>query len=273
MRLFVSVLLAVAASASPEADPAVVYAGWPYAGYGYGLGHGYGLGYSLPVATYAHPTVGVVPTLGATPVAVGGYKAEAGSNGDLPGAVHEVPGLVGAPALATQEAAGGVKLTTGTGAYAVTGYNLVHALGKREAEAEPEADPALLYGRNVGFSLGGANAYTPFGLGGYYGLGLGYSGLAYNGLAHSGLVYSGLGHYGLGAHVIGKREAEAEPEADPEADPYLLYGHGLYGHGYGYSSLGYGYGYGLGYRGLGYRAYGGYYGYPHAYRGYYAYGK
>jgi hypothetical protein len=53
------------------------------------------------------------------PVAVGGYKAVAGEGG----AVHEVPGLVPAPALAKQESAGGVSLTTGTGAY-------VHLLGK-----------------------------------------------------------------------------------------------------------------------------------------------
>ena len=40
-------------------------------------------------------------------------KAVAGEGG----AVHEVPGLFGAPALAKQEAEGGVSLTTGTGVY------------------------------------------------------------------------------------------------------------------------------------------------------------
>merc|ERR1719244_2463397 len=127
MRLFACVLLAVAAGADP-----LLYTGVPY------------LYHHTPLV-YSVPSVGVVPTLGATPVAVGGYKAEAGSNGDLPGAVHEVPGVFGAPALATQESAGGVKLTTGTGAY-VVGHPLV---GKRSAEAEPaadaDADPYYLY--------------------------------------------------------------------------------------------------------------------------------
>merc|ERR1719350_2757593 len=88
---------------------------------------------------YAAPAAAVV-TGNAVPVSVGGYKAVAGSNGDLAGPVHEVPGLV--PALAThkQESSGDVSLSTGTG-------HLVHTLahgvyyGKREAEA----DPAVLY--------------------------------------------------------------------------------------------------------------------------------
>merc|ERR1711881_359579 len=117
-----------------------------------------GLPYLHAPLVYSVPSVGGVPTLGATPVAVGGYKAEAGSNGDLPGAVHEVPGIVGAPALATQESAGGVKLTPGTGAYAVVAHHLV---GKRSAGAEPaadadaDADPYYfysgLYGRRYGY--------------------------------------------------------------------------------------------------------------------------
>merc|ERR1711973_147669 len=78
-----------------------------------------------------------------------------------------------------------------------------HLLGKREAEAEPEAeaDPAVLYG-----------GYYGYGLGGYYG----YAGLPY--YAHAGLPYS-YGwtdgpNNGLGPHLLGKREAEAEPEAE-----------------------------------------------------------
>merc|ERR1712080_374885 len=123
------VLLAVAANAAPEADPALLYSGLGYVHGLYGLGYGYGLAapvVTAPVATSVVPKVGVVPTVGATPVAVGGYKA-------LAGAVHEVPGLVGAPALATQTSAGDVSLTTGTGAYAVTGHAITHHLGKREA--------------------------------------------------------------------------------------------------------------------------------------------
>merc|ERR1712080_223457 len=67
----------------------------------------------------------------------GGYKAEAGCNGDLCGPVHEVSALQGALALATQESSGEVKLTTGSG-HLVTSP-LLHTLvyGKREAEADP----------------------------------------------------------------------------------------------------------------------------------------
>merc|ERR1712025_223918 len=64
------------------------------------------------------------------PVAVGGYKAVAGDNGDLPGAVHEVPALVGAPALNTQ-ANEGTSLTVGTSAVVtskITGFNTAWSL-------------------------------------------------------------------------------------------------------------------------------------------------
>merc|ERR1711909_130111 len=88
--------------------------------------------------------------------------------------------------------------------------------GKRDAEAEAEAEP--YYG------------YTGLGY-----AGLGYAGLGYAGLGYAGLRHAGLGYTGLGVHY-GKREAEAEPKA--EAEPY-----------YGYAGLGYA---GLGYTGLGY---------------------
>jgi hypothetical protein len=307
MKFFACVLLAVAASAAPEADPALVYGTHGlYGGYGLGYGGvyggyaglgglgyaGHGLTYAAPVITHAVPTVGAVASIGATPVAVGGYKAVAGDNGELKGAVHEVPAVVGAPLLATQESAGGVSLTTGTGVYAVTGHTLHHALGKREADAE--ADPALLYGGYAGH-LG-------------YGLGYRYGGLynhgvyaaapvvtktvaapvvstVYGGLAHGLTTYGhglhGLGYgYGLGyGHgLYGYRHAVAAPvavksvekreaAAEPEADAYYGYRtYGGYGHGYGYG--GYGHGYGYGHR-LGY--YGGYG--HHGYSGYYGWGK
>merc|ERR1739844_185420 len=114
--------LAVASQAAPapEADPALLYAGYPYAGV-----------YGLPYAASA------VVTGNSVPVAVGGYKAVAGSNGDLAGPVHEVPGLVPALAVQKAESAGDVSLSTGTGALVAT-YG--HYYGKREA------DPALVYG-------------------------------------------------------------------------------------------------------------------------------
>merc|ERR1712098_950650 len=87
-----------------------------------------------------HPVASVV-TGNSVPVAVGGYKAVAGSNGDLAGPVHEVPGLVPALAVQKQESSGDVSLSTGTGALVHTPV-VAHYYGKRAAEA----DPALLYG-------------------------------------------------------------------------------------------------------------------------------
>merc|ERR1711935_491266 len=128
-----------------EAEPAVVlpYAGLPYAGLPYA-----GLPYAGPSLTYTVPEVKteITATNAAVPVAVGGYKAVAGDNGELKGAVHEVPAIFGAPALNTQvnDASQG-SLTVGTSAFLtakVTGYNThvvpgVHYIGKREAEADP----------------------------------------------------------------------------------------------------------------------------------------
>merc|ERR1719463_409452 len=85
----------------------------------------------LPYAAHA------VVTGNGVPVSVGGYKAVAGSNGELAGPVHEVPGLVPALAVHKQESSGDVSLSTGTGALVPT----VTYYGKREAEA----DPAVLY--------------------------------------------------------------------------------------------------------------------------------
>merc|ERR1711990_410032 len=181
--------------AAEEVAAPVVAAAYPFAGYGYGLGH---LGYGLPLAhavvpathevtykTYT-PTVetNVVATNAAVPVAVGGYKAVAGDNGGLKGAVHEVPAVFGAPALNTQvnDASQG-SLTVGTSAV------ITHSLGepivkehtavvptlayygKRSADAEPEAkaDPYLLYGGYYGHGLGYGYGYGyPYGHYGYY---------------------------------------------------------------------------------------------------------
>merc|ERR1712215_434139 len=112
-----SLVLAVGwTQAAPRADPQVLVGG---------VAH---LGYGLPAVVPAThevtyktitPTVdtNVVATGAAVPVAVGGYKAVAGSNGDLAGPVHEVPAIFGAPALNTQtnEDSQG-SLTVGTSA-------------------------------------------------------------------------------------------------------------------------------------------------------------
>merc|ERR1719499_2489088 len=92
-----------------------------------------GYPYALP---YAVPSAAVV-TGNAVPVSVGGYKAVAGSNGDLAGPVHEVPGLVPALAVHKQESSGDVSLSTGTGALVPT----LTYYGKREAEPQVLVHP------------------------------------------------------------------------------------------------------------------------------------
>jgi len=121
MKVFACVLLAVAAHAAPEADPALLYAG--YAGLHAGV-------YGYPYAAAAVVPAASVVTGNSVPVAVGGYKAVAGSNGDLAGPVHEVPGLVPALAVQKQESSGDVSLSTGTGALVHT--PVVTYYGKRE---------------------------------------------------------------------------------------------------------------------------------------------
>eukprot|EP00091_Calanus_sinicus_P020103 TRINITY_DN531_c0_g1_i3.p1 TRINITY_DN531_c0_g1~~TRINITY_DN531_c0_g1_i3.p1 ORF type:complete len:186 (+),score=84.33 TRINITY_DN531_c0_g1_i3:65-622(+) len=185
MKVFACVLLAVAAQAAPapEADPALLYgayAGLPYAGvYGAGV---YGYPYAAaPAITYAVKPLELKTDVTATnlpvPVAIGGYKAEAGNNGDLVGAVHEVPGLLPAPALLKQENSNGGALTVGTSAV------VSHSFVKREAEAE--ADPALLYG---------AYGYAGLGYAGYGYSGFGYAG--YAGYPYTYGAYAGYPFYG-----------------------------------------------------------------------------
>jgi len=280
MKVFACVLLAVAAQAAPEADPALLYgayAGLPYAGvYGY------------PYAAAA------VVTGNSVPVAVGGYKAAAGSNGDLAGPVHEVPGLVPALAVNKQESSGDVSLSTGTGALVAS--PLVYHYGKREAEA----DPALLYGGYAGLPYAGVygagvygypyaaavapaltyavkplelktavtatNLPVPVAIGGYKAEAGNNGDLV--GAVHevpgllpapalfkqeNGGAALTVGTSAVVSHSFVKREAEAE------ADPALLYG------AYGYAGLGYA---GYGYSGLGYA---GYAGYPYTYGTYAGY--
>merc|ERR1711892_183666 len=148
-----------------------------------------GLPYAAPALTYTVPEVKteITATNAAVPVAVGGYKAVAGDNGELKGAVHEVPAIFGAPALNTQvnDASQG-SLTVGTSAFLtakVTGYNThvvpgVHYIGKREAEAEPAvvlpyaglpyAAPSLTYTvPEVKTEITATNAAVPVAVGGY----------------------------------------------------------------------------------------------------------
>merc|ERR1711983_273301 len=205
--------------AKADADPYLLYGGYYGHGLGYGYGYGYPysygyygkreaeaepavvgsiVGYPYAALPYAAPAVvpatqsityktitptvetNVVATNAAVPVAVGGYKAVAGDNGELKGAVHEVPAVFGAPALNSQvnDASQG-SLTVGTSAVITP---TVAYYGKREAEAAPEAkaDP-WLYGGYYGHGLG----YR-----GYYGHGLGY-GYGYGYPYGAGYAYYG----------------------------------------------------------------------------------
>merc|ERR1711902_476738 len=158
-----------------EAEPAVVapVVGYPYAAYPYAAPAVVPATQSITYKTIT-PTVetNVVATNAAVPVAVGGYKAVAGDNGDLKGAVHEVPAIFGAPALNAQvnDASQG-SLTVGTSAVithslgepivkehtvTVPSYGLYGgiAYGKREAEEEKAAVPAPVVYAGYPFAAG-----------------------------------------------------------------------------------------------------------------------
>merc|ERR1712002_1310037 len=142
--------LAAVAVAKPEAeaDPALLYGAYGYAG----LGH---VGY--PYAGYGYGYAGY-------PFAAAGYASVS------PSASTSIAGL--APA-AVPALAGGYA---GAGRYVANSAGVVH-VAKREAEAE--ADPALLYG---GYGYAGLG-YAGLGYAGYpyaYGLGLhGYHAAGY----------------------------------------------------------------------------------------------
>jgi len=111
------------------------YFGVPYAHPHHAVTYAGVHGVVAPAVQYVHPAVvpathevtyktitptvetNVVATNNAVPVSVGGYKAVAGDNGELMGAVHEVPAVFGAPALNKQvnDASMG-SLTVGTSA-------------------------------------------------------------------------------------------------------------------------------------------------------------
>ena len=156
-------------------------------------------------------------------------------------------------------------------------YGKREAEAEPAADAEAKADPWLAYSGYAGYPYahhlpyythpvvtkkvvkaadGEEKAVVPLTLpyGGLYNYGYGYHGYPVVKTVAGKTVVSPI-------HYYGKRSAEAEPaaEADAEADPWLAYGYHGYGHGlyrpYGYRSYWGGYPYG-GYR---YGAYG-YYG-------------
>jgi len=97
--------------------------------------------------------------------------------------------------------------------FPTAGYRYI---GKRSADAEPEAKSDALYVNGV------YNGYQP------YVTGYGYQPLA---------TTYGYGFPTAGYRYIGKRSADAEPEAKPQY--FGGYGYGGYGYGYPYSTYGY----------------------------------
>merc|ERR1711862_1084392 len=102
-----------------------------------------------------------------------------------------------------------------------------YAYGNRSADAEAEADPALLYGA--------------------YGYGLPYAAAAYGAYPYA---YGLTAAYGLAGEVAaptasGYLNLYGKRSADAEADPALLYGAYGYAAPYAYGAYPYAYGYGL----------------------------
>merc|ERR1712066_456028 len=175
--------------------PAVTYAGWPYA-------HA-GVLYGKREAEAEPWTVGQI--------AAGAHVAEAIKDG-RPHNVGVITNAAIAPIAATHVAYAGYP-------YAYSGYPYAY-YGKREAEAEPEADPALVYSTGlVGYPYAvGAHAVT-------------YAGaphaVAYTpfGVTHSSNV--GICTNVDGAVVPCRRKREAD------ADPALVYAAGAVPYTYG----------------------------------------
>merc|ERR1712166_498158 len=126
------------------------------------------------------------------------------------------------------------------------------------ANAEAEADPAVLYGNAYGYGLGGYRGYAGLGHSGY--AGLGYAGY---GLGAYGLNAGYSGVHGVAAGIksapcvnslnvpvpcAGRKRRDADPEAEAEAEAAAHYYGGYYGHRYPAYGYGY-YGHGLGYHG------------------------
>merc|ERR1712036_196636 len=138
-----------------EAEPAVVapVVGYPYAAYPYAAPAVVPATQSITYKTIT-PTVetNVVATNAAVPV----------DNGELKGAVHEVPAVFGAPALNSQvnDASQG-SLTVGTSAV------ITHTVGEPIVKEHTAVVPTLAYyGQGLGYGYGG---YYGHGLYGYYG--------------------------------------------------------------------------------------------------------
>merc|ERR1712209_177962 len=227
-KVAIVVCLAAYAKAEAEADPALLYGAYGYAGYAAPYTYGYA-GYPYAYSTLA----GYGTTNGANSVGIAGVAPAAAPA--LAG--RYVANSAGVVHVAKREAEADADADAYYGYYGYArpyaygfgyrsyGYGYPYAYyGKRSADAEPEAkaDAALLYG-----------AY-------------GYAGLPYAGYAAYGAYPYAYGAYpyAYGAYY-GKRSADAEPEADayygyygyarPYSYGYAPYAYGAYPYGYGYA--------------------------------------
>merc|ERR1719497_140867 len=241
--LIASLATLAAAEAEPkaDADPYLVYGGYPYT---HGLTYGaYNPYYTLPVVKAAEAEVKTADAEEKKTVVPLHY-----------------PGYYGHPLTHY--------------------YGKREAEPTADADADAKADPWLAYSGYAGYPYsyghlpyythpvvtkkvvkaadGEEKAVVPLTLpyGGLYNYGYGYTGYPVVKSVAGKTIVSPI-HSGL--HYYGKRSADAEPEA--AADPWLTYGYSGYGHGlyrpYGYRAHYGGYlgGYG-GYRTYGYSGYG-----------------
>merc|ERR1719317_192120 len=222
MKLALFACLAAAAIAEPE--PWTVYGG--YGGYAAGYhpstyGYGVSRSYGYPYSTYSHGVYGkreaeAEPEAEADPQYLTSYRA-----GYTAPVAYSSYGY-GYPSA--------YRYGLSNYGYSRFGY------GKREAEAEPEADAQYLTSYRAGYTS--PIAYSNYGYG------------------YPSAYRYGLRNYGYSRFGYGKREAEAEPEADAQyltsyragyTSPIAYsnygysypstYGYGL--HNYGYSRFGY----------------------------------
>merc|ERR1712037_104409 len=139
---FLVVASALVAAISAEADPALLYSGYGYHGYPYAAHVGYGLK-SAPCVNAANVPV---PCAGGYLHHYGKREAEAEADPALfYGAYHGVP--FGSSTGLDPITQGLDASTQGFAPYAHFGYGYGHLgyYGKRDADAEAKADPALLY--------------------------------------------------------------------------------------------------------------------------------
>jgi len=138
MKMFVVLALAAVAVAEPEADPALLYSGAHYATYPYSS-YSYPTTYNYPRTYMNYPqTYMNYPRTYTTPQVYNTYAKP------VVAAPTQVITNYQNPQVYTARATH-LGAALGVPNYVAKSGPVVHAVQKREAEAEPEADPALLY--------------------------------------------------------------------------------------------------------------------------------